>query len=90
MFAWIKKLFQNHEESENEFGNREAKIRDIRRRIEEQKQAIGYHSTQSVVNVEAGKVLAETSNMDAREQKKNHELDALKAKLLGKNKSSNK
>jgi hypothetical protein len=84
MFAWIKKLFQNHEESENEFGNREAKIRDIRRRIEEQKQAIGYHSTQPSVDVDTREILAGPPPVNTVQENKNAELDDIKAKLLRK------
>lgn len=60
------------------------KIRDLQRRIEEQKQQIGYYTTQPGISREHGE--AEEPIQDMGQIQKNAELNDLKAKLLGKKK----
>ena len=84
MLAWIKKLFQNHEESENEFGNLDAKILDIRRKIDEQRARLNYNPTQPIVDVNTREILAEPPPVDTVRENKKAELNNLKAKLLNK------
>jgi hypothetical protein len=101
MLAWIKKLFQNHEESENEFGNLDAKILDIRRRIDEQRASLN-HKT-STIEKNTKDELQPSGGVHTRSEepklstpsdqaaiKKQQELAAMKAKLLRKKSSPTK
>lgn len=89
MIKWFYKLLCSKivtpvtERASNETSDNERKIRNLRRRIEEQKQAIGYYSTtQRRISSEFTKV--EEPIQDVGQLQKNAELNALKAKLIGK------
>ena len=72
------------ERADYETSNIERKVRDLRRRIEEQKRAIGYYTTQSDTTQRTREIQKETSSVDEAREEKNAELNALKAKLIGK------
>ena len=90
MIKWFYKLLCSKivtpvtERASNETSDNERKIRNLRRRIEEQKQAIGYYNTtQRGISSEFTKV--EEPIQDVGRLQKNAELNALKAKLKPKN-----
>ena len=70
--------------AEHETSDTERKVRNLRRRIEEQKRAIGYYTTQSDTTQRTREIQKETSSVDEAREEKNAELNALKAKLIGK------
>ena len=72
------------ERAEHETSDTERKVRDLRRRIEEQKRAIGYYTTQSNTAQRTREIQKETSSLGAAREEKNAELNALKEKLMGK------
>lgn len=90
MIKWFYKILCSKivtpvtERASNETSDNERKIRNLRRRIEEQKQAIGYYNTtQRRISSEFTKV--EEPIQDVGRLQKNAELVALKAKLKPKN-----
>ena len=86
MIKWFYKRFCSKsatpvaERASNETSDIERKVRDLRRRIDEQKRAIGYYNTTQRGTVVQHKKMAQPIPNVERSQK-NAELDALKAKL---------
>ena len=74
-----------HENSTYDF---ETKIRDLRRRIKEQYARLEHTQTQSRTTHKPKEVAEQTPNVDQARAAKNAELDAIKAKLMGKKLSS--
>lgn len=64
----------------------EARVRDLRRRIEEQKRAVGYYTSQPTIIGSNGKILEQTQQQNKDPEIVKPDLDDLKAKLLGKKK----
>jgi hypothetical protein len=60
----------------------EEQIRDLRRRIEEQKQAIGYYKPRPHIEHETREVLEEAPRVAEKQEQRNKELDDIKAKLM--------
>ena len=84
MFKWIAKLFKEEENNERTVDAMEMELRilDIRRRIEEQRAKLAHSETRPVTARRHGEILEQTPRDKTRE-KKNAELNDLKAKLLG-------
>jgi hypothetical protein len=62
----------------------EQRIRDIRRRIEEQRARLGHTQARSTTIHRTNEVAQQKPNVDPTREAKNAELNNLKAKLLGK------
>ena len=89
MRQWLCKIIcRNTTEGEGN-GRMEAismdeRIRDIRRRIDEQKARIAYSETQSGTTIHNESIPSETQVVEQVPKTKDTELNDLKAKLLGK------
>jgi len=90
MIKWFYKRFCSKsatpvaERASNETSDIERKVRDLRRRIDEQKRAIGYYNTtQRGTVIQHEKVEEPIPNVERSQR--NIELNALKAKLKPKN-----
>ena len=81
---WFRGIFKIKEEGNYDSGDLEAKILDIRRRIEEQRAQLAHRETRPVTARRHEEILGQTQSVDTTREKKNAELDAIKAKLLGK------
>ena len=88
MIKWLRTLwsdlvFEERAFNENHPSEFEERIRNLKRRIEEQRKWIGYYTPQPGTSSEFTKV--EQPIQDVERLQKNAELDALKAKLKPKN-----
>jgi hypothetical protein len=81
---WFRGIFKTKEEGNDDRRDFEAKILDIRRRIEEQREQLARSEIQPIVAQRHEEILGQTQSVDTTREKKNAELDAIKAKLLGK------
>lgn len=92
MRDWLCKILCRNKSTERENNGTytewdiEARVRDLRRRIEEQKRAVGYYTPQSSVVRSNEKILESPPQRNIESTTKNTELNDLKAKLLGKKK----
>lgn len=80
IFNWFSK---KEAEQDDEWDSVRERILDIRRRIEEQKQAIGYYQTRSTTIERHEEVVEQRKNLEPTpEEKRNKELDDIKSKLM--------
>ena len=85
LMNWNSELKNLRERNERENREREERIRDLRRRIEELRSSL--YSTQPRRVCEDDEVAEPIRNVEQTErEKRNAELDAMKAKLLGRKK----
>lgn len=61
----------------------EERIRDIRRRIEEQRAQLGYTQARSNPTLRNDSIPQQTSDVDKPKETRKKELDDIKAKLMG-------
>ena len=80
IFKWF---FKKKEVEEFHGTNFEEQIRDIRRRIEEQRKTIGYYTPRSDIEHGTREVLEETPRVAEKQEQKNKDLEDIKAKLMG-------
>ena len=78
MWFWKKKEVEDFHVT-----NFDEQIRDLRRRIEEQKQAIGYYTPQPAAVERHEEVVEPRKDLETTPQeKRNKELDDIKSKLM--------